>query len=166
VKTLVAVASKHGSTHEIAAAIAEELRAAGIAADLTEMDGLTGIAGYDAVVLGSGIYMGNWLAEARRFIETHAAELAAVPVWLFSSGPLGADDPKPHGEPAGVPPLVEATHARGHQVFVGKLDPHYLSLAERLIAKAVHAPSGDFRDWDVIRAWARDIAASLAAAPA
>jgi menaquinone-dependent protoporphyrinogen oxidase len=163
---LVAVASKHGSTHDIAGAIAGELRSAGLGVDLHDMEEVTDLAGYSAAVLGSAIYMGNWLGEARRFVEQHAAELAALPVWLFSSGPLGEDDPTPHGEPEGVPPLVAATHARDHRVFVGKLDPHELGLGEKLIAKAVHAPAGDFRDWDAIRAWAREIAAALAAAPA
>jgi menaquinone-dependent protoporphyrinogen oxidase len=163
---LVAVASKHGSTHDIAEVIAGELRAAGLGVDLRDIESVTDLAGYHAAVLGSAIYMGNWLGEAKRFVEKHATALAAIPVWLFSSGPLGADDPKPHGEPAGVPPLVEAAHAREHKVFVGKLDPHELGLGEKLIAKAVHAPAGDFRDWDAIRGWAHEIAAALAVAPA
>jgi len=42
-----------------------------------------------------------------------------------------------------------------------------LSFPERAIVGALRAPYGDFRDWDVIRTWAEEIADSLveAAAP-
>jgi menaquinone-dependent protoporphyrinogen oxidase len=46
-------------------------------------------------------------------------------------------------------------------VFFGALDPSVLGFAERMIAKAVKAPTGDFRDWDAIRAWAEWIAEEL-----
>jgi menaquinone-dependent protoporphyrinogen oxidase len=52
-------------------------------------------------------------------------------------------------------------HVRDHKIFVGKLDTAGLGLGERLITKVVGAPAGDFRDWDEIRRWAREIAADL-----
>jgi menaquinone-dependent protoporphyrinogen oxidase len=121
------------------------------------------VEGYDAVVLGSAVYMGKWLPEARRFVERHQTRLLALPVWLFSSGPLGADDPQPHGDPASVPGLLVATGAREHRTFAGALYSRHLGLGERLIAGVVHAPDGDFRDWDGIRAWAATIAAAVRA---
>jgi menaquinone-dependent protoporphyrinogen oxidase len=160
---LVAVASKHGSTRGIADAIAGELRALGLAADVGDVEDAVDPALYDAVILGSAVYMGKWMAEAKRFIDSHGPILATVPVWLFSSGPLGAENPKPTGDPAQIDELMAATHARGHRIFSGRLDPDGLGLGERLIAKAVHAPSGDFRDWDAIRAWAREIGMALQA---
>lgn len=160
-KALVVVASRHGSTEEIAGAIAEELRTANLDVDLREAGEVAAIDAYDAVVLGSAVYMGNWLPEAWAFVERHEAKLASVPIWLFSSGPIGAEDPKPHGDPHALPELIEATHARGHQIFAGKLDPHSLGLSERLVTKMVRAPAGDFRAWQDIRAWAREIAAAL-----
>ena len=54
-KALVAVASRHNSTREIAEAIAGELRASGLDADLRAADAVVDISGYDAVVLGSGV---------------------------------------------------------------------------------------------------------------
>jgi menaquinone-dependent protoporphyrinogen oxidase len=56
--------------------------------------------------------------------------------------------------------------ARDHQVFLGKLDPAGLDFGERLTVKIVHAPAGDFRDWAVIRAWGREVAAELRSASA
>ena len=162
-KALVVAASRHGSTEGIAEAIAEELRGAGVDTDLREADKVRDLEGYDAVVLGSAVYMGNWLPEARRVVERNRERLARVPVWLFSSGPLGAEDPKPHGDPERIADLLQAIWPREHQVFVGKLDKGTLGFGERLAARLVHAPEGDFRDWDAIRAWARSIAAALVA---
>jgi menaquinone-dependent protoporphyrinogen oxidase len=105
--------------------------------------------------------MGNWLPEARDFVDRNRQRLAAVPVWLLSSGPLGQDDPQPHGDPAHLDELMQATHARGHRIFVGKLDKSELGLRERLAAKMVKPPEGDFRDWEAIRAWTDDIATAL-----
>jgi len=157
---LVAVASRHGSTTEIAEAIAQELRMANYMVDVRSADEVSTIAAYDAVVIGSAIYMGNWLIEARQFVDRYQDQLACVPVWLFSSGPLG-EDPHPQGDPNMLGELMAATKARGHTIFVGKLDKHNLGLGERLITRAVGAPGGDFRDWEAIRAWAREIAHGL-----
>jgi len=65
------------------------------------------------------------------------------------------------GVPATLDDLLAQTGAREHQVFVGRLDKSALGLRERLIARLVKAPEGDFRDWDAIRGWASRIAAAL-----
>ena len=156
---LVAVASKHSSTRGIAEAIGQELRRSGHTVQVRGADEVNGLGGYDAVILGSAIYMGNWLAEARQFVDKNRASLATMPVWLFSSGPLGQSDPQPPGDFAHLRELMDATQARGHRTFVGKLDRSSLGRAERLVAKVVRAPEGDFRDWEAIREWAREIAA-------
>jgi menaquinone-dependent protoporphyrinogen oxidase len=90
--------------------------------------------------------------------------LSAVPVWLFSSGPLGSDGPDVSGEPRSLPQLMAATYAREHRTFHGRLDPDDLGLGERIAVKFVHAPTGDFRDWEAVRAWAREIGAGLVSA--
>jgi menaquinone-dependent protoporphyrinogen oxidase len=84
-----------------------------------------------------------------------------MPVWLFSSGPIGKDDPKPKGDPKQVAGLMEKTKARGHRIFAGEVDKSKLGFAERAVTRVVGAPEGDFRDWDAIRAWAGEIAESL-----
>jgi menaquinone-dependent protoporphyrinogen oxidase len=162
-QVLVAVASKHGSTSDIAATIAGELRTMGIGAETRDLGAVTDLGRYDAVVLGSAVYMGRWLPEATAFVDRHRTALAAIPVWLFSSGPLGADRPLPPGDPKDLDQLMEATRAHGHRIFSGRLDPSDLGLGERLIVKVVHAPAGDFRDWEAIRTWAREIGGALLA---
>lgn len=158
---LVTAASRHGSTEEIARAIVEALRSHRIEASFSRPEQVAGLAGIDAVVLGSGVYIGSWLKEARDFAERHGEALASLPVWLFSSGPLGVQRTRPVGDARQVAGIVEATHARGHRVFAGRLDRRRLGLGEKLIARLVRAPEGDFRDWEAIHAWAGEIAATL-----
>lgn len=160
-RVLVVVASRHGSTRGIAEAIAGELRAAGLAADLRGADEVASIDGYGAVVLGSAVYIGNWLPAARQFVKTHRSRLVNVPVWLFSSGPLGDERLLPEGNPARVDEIVAETGAREHRIFAGRIDRTRLGVGERLIVRMVRAPEGDFRDWVEIRDWARQIAGSL-----
>lgn len=161
---LIAVASKHGSTREIAQTIAEDLCTQGLAVDLQDAGEVSSVAGYQAVVLGSGIYAGSWLPEAKRFAEQHRTELARLPVWLFSSGPIGLEDPQPHDDPQKLAAPLGDVIVRDHRIFVGKLDRQQLGFGERLIARVVSAPEGDFRDWEAIHQWADEIAAALAPA--
>ena len=93
-------------------------------------------------------------------MERFSTEITAVPVWLFSSGPIG-HEPTPEDEPVDVADLVAATGAREHRVFAGQVDRSRLGLGEKVILTAVRAPEGDFRPWDDIRAWAGEIAAAL-----
>jgi menaquinone-dependent protoporphyrinogen oxidase len=115
---------------------------------------------YDAVVLGSAVYAGRWLAAAREFAEIVAQSDPPKPTWLFSSGPIG-DPPKPDEGPVDVAHIVEATSARDHRVFSGKIDKSKLSFAEKAILMAVRGQEGDFRDWDALESWANEIADSL-----
>jgi menaquinone-dependent protoporphyrinogen IX oxidase len=86
---LVAYSSKHGSTREIAHRMGDPLRADGLTPDVREIAEVSDLTAYDAVVIGSAVYMGSWRKEATEFARKHRAALAARPVWLFSSGPLG-----------------------------------------------------------------------------
>jgi menaquinone-dependent protoporphyrinogen oxidase len=160
-RILVTAASRHGSTGEVASAIGTALTSAGLDVLVKPMHELDGVAGFNAVVLGSGVYMGRWIPEATGFLKRHEIELRARPVWLFSSGPVGSPDPKPVGDPIGIAELVSAVRARGHRTFAGRLDRRQLGLGETLVVGAVRAPDGDFRDWDAIAAWGLEIAAEL-----
>jgi len=164
-RVLVAVASRHGSTVEIAKKIADVLTAARIEAIVRLPDEVVSVEPYDAVILGSGVYAGRWLGSARQFVDREAEGLSRRPVWLFSSGPVG-DPAKPAAEPVDVEAIRKRTNARGHRVFNGKLDRQELGFGERAIVLAVHAAEGDFRSWEAVESWAADIAATLQATPA
>jgi menaquinone-dependent protoporphyrinogen oxidase len=164
---LVTAASKHGATLEIAEAIARALDEQGVSAELVGINEVSDLGSYDACVVGSGIYLGNWLKEARRFVDDHAAELAQRPTWLFASGSIVGEPPvadDPNALRAGlVERLVETTHAREHKLFAGKLDSSKLGLLERAAVRGAHASEGDYRDWDEVERWAAEIAAELSA---
>jgi menaquinone-dependent protoporphyrinogen oxidase len=64
---LVTYATKHGSTHEIAEAIANTLVNRGIPTDAVAVDTIADVGLCEAVVLGSAVYMGRWLKEATEF---------------------------------------------------------------------------------------------------
>lgn len=165
-RILIAAASRHAATAEIASRIggllAKRLRERGMPAEIhvRHAEEVHDFAGYDAVVLGSAVYEGRWLKPARELVRTHADQLRALPVWLFSSGPVGDQlDPPP------VPPepdhLVRATGAREHRIFAGRLDRDRLGHVERLMARAGTGSDGDYRDWGAITAWTTDIADAL-----
>ena len=160
-KVLVAVASKHGSTEEIAEEVGRVLADTGIDNEVRPVEDVEALDGYDAVVLGSAVYMGSWMDIAKHFVERHGEALAIRPVWLFSSGPIGNP---PHPKPdhaVDIGHIVAVTGAREHRLFCGRLDHHSLSFGERAVMLSVHAPEGDHRDWDAIAAWGHDIAGEL-----
>jgi len=159
VRVLVTAATRHEATAELAAAIAAALERRGIDAEARPIGEIGEVGGYDAVVLGSAVYVGRWLREARRFAERNAATLATMPVWLFSSGPVG-----PGGESgsADADTLAELTGAREHRVFAGRIDRARLGLSERFVVRLVRAPARDDRDWAAVERFAADIAYALA----
>lgn len=163
---LVTWASKHGSTSEIAAAVALGLqdcdagRAGGLVASAVPVEQQPDPTGFDAVVLGSAVYVGRWREEARHYAAEHATALRSRPVWLFSSGPIG-EPPFPSDEPYDAEPLSQLVAARGHRVFPGRLDKQLLSFGERAMVTAMRAPVGDSRDWAAVASWAEEIAVAL-----
>jgi menaquinone-dependent protoporphyrinogen oxidase len=159
-RVLVSVASRHGSTAEIADRIGEVLKAGGIDADVRPPDQVANVAHYDGVILGSGVYAGRWLGPAKQLAERESADLKSRHVWLFSSGPVG-DPAKPAADPVDVDLVRKWTDAIDHRVFPGKLDRQELGFGERAIVLAVHAAEGDFRPWDDVTDWAEGIARRL-----
>jgi menaquinone-dependent protoporphyrinogen oxidase len=160
-RVLVAAASKYGATAGIAEAIGSSLEEWGLDADVVPVEEVRSLSGYNALVLGSGVYAGRWLKSARLFVDRYASELATMPTWLFSSGPIG-DPPKPEGEPAvKLGDTMARTGARQHRMFAGKLDRSRMTCVDRTIVAVVRSPDGDFRNWDEIADWAGDIAEAL-----
>jgi menaquinone-dependent protoporphyrinogen oxidase len=161
-RLLVTAASRHGSTAEIATELGKALRGAlpGVGVDVVPLTRVGDLADYDAVVLGSAVYFGQWLSEARWQVTAHADALRQRPVWLFSSGPVG-DPSVPATEPADAAELAAEIGAREHVLFPGALHRELLGMRERLAVRLVRVDDGDYRDWAAVRAWADRIAADL-----
>jgi menaquinone-dependent protoporphyrinogen oxidase len=164
-KILVAFASKYGATAEIAEMICQTLRESGFDTDMLPADQVYDLENYQAVVLGSAVYAGQWRKDAVAFLEDNEGLLTHMPVWFFSSGPTGEGDPvqlmKGWQFPEAQQPIADRVKPRGTAFFHGVLDLKKLNFAERLIVRGFRAPVGDFRDRDAIKAWAASIAESL-----
>jgi len=177
-KILVAYASKHGATRGIAEHISQTLERTGLDVTLQPVKNAGPIDAYDAFVIGSAAYLGGWMGEATAFVRQHRNLLAHRPVWLFSSGPVGSETVDAKGrdqleasEPKEFEEFARTIQPREHRVFFGAYDPdaEAVGLAEGLMARFIRLapairnalPSGDFRDWPTIEAWAETIARDL-----
>ncbi len=159
-KVLVCAASKYGATSQIAQAVADVLAERGCEVRVLPPEKVGVVEEFDAVVLGSAVYMGQWMKPARELAERSAGALGARPVWLFSSGPVG-EPAKPADNPVDVTKILQASEARDHRIFTGKLVKKHLSFPDRAMASALRAQEGDFRNWAEIRDWATGIADAL-----
>ena len=161
-KVLVAYASKYGNTAEIAERIGKVLREAGLQTDVIPAKQVKKSTDYQAVVLGSGVYIGMWRKEAASFLKANETDLAQKPVWLFSSGPTGKGDLDVLLDgwkfPSGLQPVADRIHPRDMVVFRGAVNLQKLNGLERWMMNRVQAAKGDFRDWENIVAWANGIA--------
>ncbi len=160
-KILIAYATKHQSTAEIATKIAEEIRTIGIDIDLMPVGTVINPAKYDVFIIGSAVYMGQWMNSAADFLITYEKLLTERPTWLFSSGPTGDGKPsallKGFRFPAVLQDLAKRIEPEDIMLFHGKLDTEELGWSERIIVRTVRATIGDYRDWDSITEWAKSI---------
>jgi menaquinone-dependent protoporphyrinogen oxidase len=164
---LVAYASKRGSTAEIAETVAATLRREGLGVCLERAEDVHGLERFDAVVLGSAVYMKRWRGDARHFVKKHRKALRQMPFWAFSSGPVGdpaKDDPE-WAEPPKIIEKVEELGGRGHVVFGGCLPAEPQGFMERAMVEGTPKEHRDRRDWAEIRDWAYQIATELVAVP-
>jgi menaquinone-dependent protoporphyrinogen IX oxidase len=81
-RVLLVYSTRHGSTREVAEAVAEELRAAGAEVESCEASSAPAPGGYDAVVVGAPMIMG-WHHDAEKYVKRHRQALAQVPTAFF-----------------------------------------------------------------------------------
>jgi menaquinone-dependent protoporphyrinogen oxidase len=165
---IVAYASAHHSTEEIAGHIASRVTACGNQVDLKQVDDVVDVARYDRVVLGSAVHDQRWLPEALDFVERNRAELTRVPLWAFSVGMTGA---LPRWMRRGATlreeakiraSTLESLHPLGHRLFSGVVRAEDLPPLGRFLIRSAGGRFGDFRDWAEIDRWADEITASIA----
>src|SRR5699024_2380932 len=120
----------YGSTRELGDVVGSVLGGHGHevhTADVAEVEHLD----YDAVIVGTAIYIGRPLTAARKFTARLEQEAPRLPVWVFASGlknvtrnPLAP----PFTQPAARPYLGSR-----YPIFRGKVDPDQLGDAERAL---------------------------------
>jgi menaquinone-dependent protoporphyrinogen oxidase len=152
---LVAYATRHGSTEEVAAAVAAHLRESGLEAKLVPAVDVETLDGYDGVVLGGALYMGRLHHDARRLLKRFHRGLATMPFAAFAMGPLTmkaqdvAGSRKQLGAALAKVPDVEPFAVA---IFGGVIhqDEHHFPFNQM--------PESDARDWEAIRAWSAELA--------
>lgn len=158
-RVLVTWGTKRGGTEGIARMIGETLEARGFDVELLPARRALGTSGFDAAVIGGALYANRWHPDARRFVNRRARDLAHVPVWFFSSGPLDDSAARDAIAPTRqVETLMQRVGAQGHETFGGRLSADAKGFPAEAMAKE-HA--GDWRDPDRIRIWAGSLAEAL-----
>jgi menaquinone-dependent protoporphyrinogen oxidase len=163
---LVTYASKYGATKEIAEKIGEVLQKSDFSVDLAPVESVKDLSPYKAVVLGAALYVGKWHKPGFDFLKTNEIALAGKQVWIFQSGPSGEGDPVVLVGGQSLPPEIKAItdriHPRDIALFHGNIDEKKVNFMERMAVKnIVKKPFGDYRDWNMIAAWAGKIAGAM-----
>jgi menaquinone-dependent protoporphyrinogen oxidase len=158
-RILVAYASRKGSTAGIAQAIGRELTSEGYAVDVNEMKSVTSLAGYNAVVIGAPVYTGKVTDDVAAFVTANKDRLSRLPVAGFVTG-IAPVYPKTGDVKGFTDQLITALapiRPVAVTMFAGTLDAEKMNFVERSLTSLMKVPTGDFRDWDAIRAWARKL---------
>jgi menaquinone-dependent protoporphyrinogen oxidase len=150
-RTLVAYASKHGSTEAVARAIARTIRDAGHDVEVHRARDVRDVIGYDAVVLGGSLYRARWHSAAVRFVRRNRKSLTRMPFAVFALGPLTLEEKRVSSSRRQLYNALAHLNVEPDlaAVFGGVIDP------QRLRFPFSHMPKTDMRDWDAIEIWAQ-----------
>ena len=172
-KVLVAYTTAYGAARGVAERIAQRLTEAGHDADLRDLAEPVDPSDYAAIVLGSSVHNGQWLAPAARFADLHRALLAGKPAWLFSVQTIGATSamisarlagwvrPKMK-EPKVAAALRATANVREYRAFAGAIAPEqWPGPLGRVVFRLTGGRYGDHRDWADIDAFAARIVRNI-----
>lgn len=163
-RILVVYATKTGCTSGIAEKISETLSARGATVDMKSAEDKPNPAGYDAVVVGSGVRAGSWHGVMKEWVSANSDALKSAPTAFYTAClTMGTNPEKADDVRAYTDPLIAETGVQPVSIglFAGMNEPKKFSLPERLIMKAMKAPVGDFRDFGAVEAWANEVAPLL-----
>ncbi len=174
-KALVVYGSRYGTAAEIAEEIARVIGEEGVEVDLVDSRKIKDcdVSPYDLVIAGSGIKMGKWTKKSLKFLENNKEDLASKKVAIFvSCGAANEEKSQAEGQEkyldeVAAKNLVNEPVATG--LFGSVYDPDakhgiVFNLTNRFIKKDLEKKGlditkrHDYRDWDGIRDWARNLA--------
>jgi menaquinone-dependent protoporphyrinogen oxidase len=157
-----------GSTAEVADAVGKTLAEGGAKVDVRPAGSVKALTGYSAVVVGSAIRVGKVKPEVLDFVKSHASELRGMPTAYFVVCMTMKDDTPENRKTvdAYLDPLRAQLAPVAVGLFAGKMDYAKLGFFARIaVQHFVKVPEGDFRDWDAIRAWSRNLLPKLTSSP-
>lgn len=169
---LVAYATAHGATQEVAERIGDRLQRRGITVEVRTASDARNTDRYGPAVLGSAVHGGNWLPAAVQLMRREAASLRGRPVWLFSVSSLG-DEESMFGawvakrlrafrkETREIVGFRSTIGVREHRNFAGAIARSDWPLPGRILFRAMGGHYGDHRNWATIDRWADHIAAQI-----
>jgi menaquinone-dependent protoporphyrinogen oxidase len=160
---LVCYATRYGSTGEIASIIAGELQKREFEVTLSPLSQVANPGNFDAVVIGSPVYMGKWLAEARDFVSRFRKDLQNLPVAVFTVGYSFRNRMKADIIPSddALASIVIFFSPRAKGYFAGRVDTDRMSLTDREIILLAGITPGDFLNPDEVQQWARELPSRL-----
>ncbi len=158
-QTLIAYATKAGSTGEVAQRIGKTLAGRGAAVDVKPVKEVKDLSAYSTVILGSAIRMGNVLPEVKKFVEAHQAELQQKNFSAFFVCMTLKEDTEENRKTvnAYLDPVRALVQPASEGMFAGVLNAKKIGLLERLMMNMMKASEGDFRRWDQIETWAQGV---------
>jgi menaquinone-dependent protoporphyrinogen oxidase len=166
--TLVAFASEHGSTKEIAQKIASRLHDKDIGTQCRPIEGGMDLAEFQNIVIGSAVHAMHWLPQAEKFLYDHKSYLKTVPVWAFSVS-----------YPAGIPHLMATKHpeekeevildkyveklvqTKKHELLPGRLEKDHFTPVFGWFYSMVGGHYGDAIDWAKVEKFADEVAEGI-----
>lgn len=161
---LVVYGTKSGCTAGVAERIGAALAAYGVSVDVAPAEDRPDPAGYDGVVVGSGVRVGQWHSAVKEWVTENADALKVRPTALYTvcltiaSEPEKVDEVRAYTDPllaeSGIEPIDIG-------LFGGWFEPKRFSFVERTVLKAMKAPQGDHRNWEAIEEWTAGVAPKL-----
>lgn len=171
-RILIAFASYHGSTADIAKFIGKEFLKKNLLVEVLSTEQVETVTGYDLVIIGSPIHRGKWLDEIPRFVGNNSEALKDIPTACFitclaasktDEASIKQAESYLHASLLDVPE-IKPFHTG---IFAGKLDYGKCTFFERTFLKMLlyikDVEEGDYRDWVKISSWAANLQSHIQA---
>ena len=173
-KVAIIYGTRYGTTTEVVQDMSNTARELGAQVDVVHLEKGTPFPepeDYDLVIIGSGIQAGQWTKRPLKYIEQKLGSLSKTKVALFVVSGYAGDPDKVaeaqtnyldamEGKYPGLSPI--STALIGGMFEFKRYNLVVRALVKNMVKKNI--PPGeeipekiDFRDWDMIRDWIKDI---------